>query len=240
MKVTIDYAGASIIGQSHLEAALKNQDAYTILESSFGTVMVVADGVGSKPHSDVGSKAICQSVVQAVKIWHSKENAPIQLLIRLIHTLWELNISPLEKKDCSTTCLFAVYLKTGKLYLGQLGDGIIGFIHEDNFSVLKIKEEEFGNLTQSVDSVTSLTDWTIKEIDLTTSNFSLLLATDGISEDLIEDKRKEFVEYLVQLIKEKPALKLKNRRIKKLIKGWITNYSLDDKTMIIFNREVEK
>jgi serine/threonine protein phosphatase PrpC len=230
------YGASSVIGQTHADLSLLNQDAYMIKEYAFGFILVVADGLGSKPLSDIGSKAACDAVCESARVWGRYEHAPVELLIRLIHTSWELRIAPHSKSDCGTTCLFAILFKSGRLVCGQLGDGIIGYGVNNTFRLVLDKDDDFSNLTQSIHGVRGVSEWTCIEEQTGTESFSILLATDGISEDLVQDKRKDFLVHLQTLIKEQPNAKQRNAAIRYMLTNWSAKHSNDDKTLIVFHR----
>jgi len=235
--MNINYAGASTIGKAHRELGQENQDSFMIERYKFGVVMVVADGLGSKKHSKTGSREVCNAVAEATKIWIKRENAPIENLIKLIHNIWQILIIPKVKEECSTTCLFCIYLNTGKVVLGQLGDGLICYYKNELLEVLSEKEEEFLNMTNSMSSARSVEDWDYKQFTLEQNEiFSLFMTTDGLSEDIYKEKRKEFIIFLTDKINKKCEQKKKNRILKNIIKKCEGKYNCDDKTIIIFNR----
>ena len=59
--------GASVIGPLHVKAGIPNQDSWMARRYKWGNVVVVSDGLGSKAHSDHGSKAACLAVFEAAK-----------------------------------------------------------------------------------------------------------------------------------------------------------------------------
>jgi serine/threonine protein phosphatase PrpC len=229
------YSGATIKGQTHHVSALPNQDSFLIKKYSFGIVTVVADGLGSKKHSDIGSKSVCRAVSKAARIWSNYKDAPIEQLIRIIHNLWDLEILPYEKNDCGTTCLFCIFLFRGDIVFGQLGDGVIAYSMDQHFKILSNKNDAFLNFTQSIHSVQTLDHWTYHIEKFKGTDFSLLMATDGVSEDLIEEKRHAFMNYMIEQISEEETLTNRNRIVKKTLQNWITPYSYDDKTLILLN-----
>lgn len=231
------YAGASITGQSHEETGQENQDSFCITRYGFGMVMVVADGLGTKKHSKIGSKEVCKAVGEATKVWIKKQNTPTEYLIKLIHNVWDLYIYPYKKNDCATTCLFSIVLNNGRVILGQLGDGIIYYNNGENLNVLTEIEDEFLNITKSMSSAKSICEWKFKEISLTDQDFTLLMTTDGLSEDIIKEKRQDFMNYILKQIESKKRQSKKNLVIKKILKSTNSKYSYDDKTLIIFNRK---
>ncbi|WP_129727903.1 PP2C family serine/threonine-protein phosphatase [Ectobacillus funiculus] len=236
----IDYAFASVPGPAHVANNLPNQDAVRIQPFSFGYVFVVADGMGSKKYSDIGSKAATKAVVEAVKDWYHKDSAPIHHIIRLVHVLWGLYIEPYASNDCATTCLFGVYLHNGTVILAQIGDGVIILHHQNELHVLKEKGDEYYNETMPLHSAQTLNDWAIKQFNVGQDDFMLFLGTDGVAEDIIEERRADYMQYLLDEITKYRKQKRRNLCIKKKLKTWANPNNTDDKSLIIFSRKVIK
>ena len=95
-----------------------------------------------------------------------------------------------------------------------------------------LKSTDDYNFTKSLGSSKSYNDWNIKQTDFDSEDFNLIITTDGISEDLVENKEVEFAEKLVVSM-----LKIKrNKRngyLYQLLKNWPTKYHTDDKTICI-------
>jgi serine/threonine protein phosphatase PrpC len=106
------------------------QDALGIVNQKHFSLLIVADGLGSAKKSDFGARKAVIAVEKAVYQWMKLEKDNIKVLIQLIHFYWNLLIgdSEFDKKDCLTTCLFAIIDKTNKrIILAQLGDGLLFF-----------------------------------------------------------------------------------------------------------------
>src|SRR6516164_7690934 len=116
--------GVSVTGPKHESEGLPNQDAWGRFSGQFGAGVVVSDGMGSKPHSDFGSKAACVAVAQAVRIWSKERAATDEHLLRLIHNLWNMKVQMFGTRACAATCLFALVLPSNQILLAQLGDGL--------------------------------------------------------------------------------------------------------------------
>jgi hypothetical protein len=234
----IDYAFASVQGPSHIAKNLPNQDAVLLQHLAFGYIFVVADGMGSKKHSDIGSKAATKAVVEAVKDWIQKENAPTHHLLRLIHVLWGLYIDPYETDDCSTTCLFGIYLNNGTVILAQIGDGVVMLHLQNELHVLKEKDDEYFNETMPLHHAKTINDWTIKQFFVGEDDFTLFLGTDGVAEDIVEDLRADYMHYLLDEIGTYRKQKRRNLCIKRKLRTWANQNNSDDKSLIIFSRRV--
>jgi serine/threonine protein phosphatase PrpC len=211
----------------------KLQDAIGIINEKSYSLIIVADGLGSSKNSDYGAKKAIVSVEKAVNQWRKLDKKNNKVLIQLIHFYWNLLIgdSGLEKKDCLTTCLFAYLDKRDKkIILGQLGDGLL--LVKTKGETVFVKSNEEYNFTKSLGYSNSFKDWNIKLINFDTNNFTLLVTTDGISEDLVENKEDEFAE---TIIKKLSTLK-RNRRnsyLNQLLIDWPTKFHTDDKTICI-------
>jgi serine/threonine protein phosphatase PrpC len=231
------FGAASVIGASHAEETLPNQDACLVKAYAFGMVLAVADGLGSKPLSQIGSKAACEAVGEAARIWARHPKAPVELFIRLIHSLWEVRIAPHSRSDCGTTCLFAIVFRTGRLICGQLGDGLIGFKEGGEFQVVADRADDgFTNETQSIHTVRGFADWTWVDRETSGDELGIVLATDGVSEDLIPQKRDAFLRHLEGMIAEQPNARRRNAAIRLLLVNWPVKHSCDDKTVVVFHR----
>ena len=209
------------------------QDALGIINQKHFSLLVVADGVGSATHSEFGAKKAVDAVQKAVLEWRKLEKNDTKVLIQLIHFYWNLLIgdSNFEKKECSTTCLFTYINKENNtILLGQLGDGLV--LLKTKGEAVFLKSTDDYNFTKSLGSSKSYNDWNIKQTDFDSEDFNLIITTDGISEDLVENKEVEFAEKLVVSM-----LKIKrNKRngyLYQLLKNWPTKYHTDDKTICI-------
>jgi len=211
----------------------KLQDALGIINQKYFSLFIVTDGLGSSKNSDYGAKKAIAAVEKAVNQWRKLKKKDNKILLQLIHFYWNLLIgdSDFEKKDCLTTCLFAYVDKLDKkIILGLLGDGLLFF--ESKEETVFVKSSDDYNYTKSLGSSKSFDDWNIMTSNYENEAFTLLITTDGISEDIVENKEKEFAESLIQKM-----LKLKKSKrniyLKQLLENWPTKFHSDDKTICI-------
>lgn len=211
----------------------KLQDALGIINQKKYSLIIVADGLGSSKNSDYGAKKAIVSVEKAVNQWRKLDKKNNKVLIQLIHFYWNLLIgdSGLEKKDCLTTCLFAYIDKSDKkIILGQLGDGLL--LVKSKGETVFLKSTDDYNFTKSLGISKSYDDWNIKLINFDSDNFTLLVTTDGISEDLVEDKEDEFAEAIIKKMSNLKRNK-RNSYLNQLLVNWPTKFHTDDKTICI-------
>lgn len=231
------YFGASVRGPGHILGKLPNQDAWLGKNYGFGTLTVVCDGMGSRRKSHHGSKEACLAVVEAIRFWSRFEHAPILSLLLLIHNLWEIRVSDVGKDESATTCLFVVAFKNHSLLMAQLGDGLCLLKQPGKAPVtLHKNNDDFSNETTALGVATSLKEWRYHFEAKVKAGTSVLLATDGISEDLLSGKDEAFMEFLkAEYSDMDPCIRW--RRIAKDLRNWPTPLHSDDKTMALMWRE---
>lgn len=221
-----------MIGPRNLREKKLNQDAVMHRFWKNSWCIAVCDGMGSKPLSHIGSSLACQSVYEVLK--HCDFSLAEKEVVKKIYLYWlkllkEKNILP---TDAATTCLFAWGNSQGNVRLFQLGDGAI-YYQSDSFGHVGVKSDDlFSNQTNALGYSKKWDDWAYKEIYLTHKNHGIILMTDGISDDLLNEQL--FTSTLIQ------KAKLHNvRRLKKYIQHelnhWPTPQHSDDKSIgIVF------
>ena len=231
--------GTSVIGPMHIKKGISNQDSWMSRQYKWGNVVVVSDGLGSKPHADHGSRAACLAVFETAKTYKHNRHAEIKDILRLIHANWLVKISPFSPYDCSSTCLFAIQIEK-KMILGQLGDGLItvhGDLPEKSFILNNRNPEFFSNMTYCLTGEFKYEQW--KSITIKTENCnSVILCTDGISDDLKESKELDFTLEVAEHYKKHNA-RTRVTEIKKWLKEWPVPHHSDDKTIAcLYRKEV--
>lgn len=209
------------------------QDAIGVVNHKDYILLIVTDGLGSAKHSDYGAKTAVRAVEKAIIQWRNLEKKNVRVLIQLIHFFWNLIIgdSDYNKNSCLTTCLFAyIDKKSNEVILAQLGDGVLFFDSKKESTIIKSSEDY--NYTKSLGSSKSFDDWNIKKTYCEDKSFSLMMTTDGISEDIVEGKEKDFTESLI-LEMSKIKKNCRNNYLRRLLKNWPTKYHTDDKTICI-------
>ena len=61
--MSIRHLSVSVIGPGHLLNGQANQDSVLVKRVPNGWLAVVCDGMGSKPHSDIGSRQACRAAL---------------------------------------------------------------------------------------------------------------------------------------------------------------------------------
>lgn len=224
--------GGSVRGPQHRREAKPNQDAWLKRLTRDTALAVVCDGLGSRPHSAGGSRAACRAVADAIRHWGGRPDASPDLLLRLIHALWNVRVEPTGRNESATTCVFAAVTKGGRLVLAQLGDGLALLKTPQGVTTLEPPGDRFGNTTTGLGIATDLREWRVHVESPITGPVAIMLATDGIADDLVQDKQADFLNFLLTQYGTRPAAE-RTRAIAKALREWPTPRHLDDKTVAV-------
>lgn len=216
--------GVSQIGPAHLRNETPNQDSYLVKTFQWGIIGIVCDGLGSKKYSHIGSKALVLAVAEASDKFDFGITNTEQFEI-LIKSLWEKNIYPYSCDDCATTLLFAI-IKHNTIYTGRVGDGMICILGENNI-IIEENKNCFTNYTTPFgkDETIQWQIFNLKNVE------SLILCSDGISEDIQKEKSFDFCEKYVLKYKNQKKRK-REKEIKEWLKEWPVKGHSDDKTIV--------
>lgn len=236
----LEWFGASVRGRSHIQQRRPNEDAWMGMSGAFGTAIVISDGMGSKPNARIGAQMACRAVSDALKPWAKSENAPAATLLRLVHLFWGLRVLPQKEEDSAATCLFVAVLPSGELTIAQLGDGIAAIRNADgSLEILQGERQGFTNQTTGLGIAKTTKDWTVITKPALSPNAAVLLATDGIADDLVADRIGDFIHTLVT---EFGSMTPTDRRhaLHRELRNWATPNHLDDKTLaVIWRKQAE-
>ena len=223
-KITI----TSVIGPSHIDHHLPNQDAVFKKTWDDFWLVVVCDGLGSRKLSHIGAKVACHTVYEVVST--SKFDSEPHLLAFNIHKIWHERLlkQGVDIKEANTTCLFAWGHSSGKVRLFQLGDGLI-MAQTDNFYMLQNKvDKSFSNETTALGILRGWDDWSYATLQITKTRQGIALMTDGISDDITD--YMGFMHYLNTSFCHVNPRKIK-KKIKHELIHWNTPYHIDDKSI---------
>ena len=221
--------GASTSGKMHVQNKLPNQDAFLVDNNKFYTLAVVCDGLGSKKHSRAASHKLCRIIKKQVHKRFKKRALKPYDLVKDIQIKFKKKIWPYNLKNCDTTCLFALISSTSIL-LFQLGDGLNAVKFNNQIIKCDPREKDFTNETNAF-GISKQSDWIFKNITKEKdTNYELLLCTDGISEDIIDDSLLDFIKTVCVNTNGKYK---SNPCLKNILDTWPNKYSNDDKTIVV-------
>lgn len=223
--------GASVRGPAHARAREANQDAWWARVDGVGALAVVADGLGSRPSAREGARAAVTASRSAWRHWSSSPSGTGEDLVRLIEVLWRLRLGATPPEQAATTCLVCALRGDGSGVVAQLGDGLVGVKDAAGaFLPITREREGFASMTRSLGTPHGLRDWTIEPIAPIARGMAVLLATDGISDDVEPGKRAAFVAWLID---EVASVASPDRELRRALRHWPVPRHLDDKTLVL-------
>lgn len=226
----IKLISVSEIGPAHIEASLPNQDFAKTAFNKNRWAVCVADGMGSRAHSDIGSRLA--ATVATSSLLSSSETISSKDLVLNIYRSWlsELESQCISSSDAVTTLLCAWGDNSGHFRYMQLGDGVIC---SSNGLVVNDNSLDFGNETTGLGLSKKLSDWRFGEGQLTDHDV-LILMTDGISEDILDIGA--FASSVKNYVVNKNRRRVKTW-LQTELRNWATPCHTDDKTlsMVVFH-----
>ena len=225
--------GASVIGPRHLDLREPNQDAMALTGCRDGWIAAVADGLGSRTHSDLGARRACQVSRRILRAAPNSFDLPATL--PLIHQQWLEAVEPTMPRDAATTLLFARVTAEGDIHAAQLGDGLLLVRCAGEFRRITPERTAYGNQTWALESTHVQDKWSTAEGRLAEPGDGLVLMTDGVADDLEPTQLADFFDALYQ------DLNTRNRRrgrrwLQCELNDWATPLHSDDKTLVAIFR----
>jgi len=178
------------------------------------------------------------AVRDASRAWARADGADPVDLVRLASVLWRLRVAPAAPRDCATTCLFALLTRDGRLVLGGLGDGVVALRSSADGSVETVLGRAsggFGNETLALGASKPGVGWVVREVPVGTQPFAVLLATDGVADDLEADRLLLFIGWLEEEFRDATP-RARWRWLARELRSWPTPRHLDDKTVALMWR----
>jgi hypothetical protein len=205
-------------------------------------VIVVCDGLGSRPASGQGARLACRTVRCALRDWPgAASGADPADLIRLIEVLWRLRLPSPGASDYATACRFALREPDGTLVLAGLGDGT-ALVRTGALGVQCIggrPGSDFANETLALGVPHRLHDWSIAVFPPCPGR-TVVLASDGVADDLRPDRLDGFVAWLTDEIARLPEPQ-RARRLAAELRAWPVPRHTDDKTLaLMIEREMDQ
>jgi len=233
--VNIKIANISVIGKGHLKLNKVCQDHSKKYEKKIN-ILTLADGAGSKSHSHIASKLLTKEICKYLKknfdkiyegeYIYVRENLMTYLLEKLKNKQYSLSLNSIDQ--LASTLLF-VAIKDNKFITGHIGDGVIGYVKNDELKVISKPENgEYANSTYFIHpkfkNMLRLGKGELKNIT------GFILMTDG-GEDGLYDKRKQKLietnKEIIVSLKNKSVSRVE-KNLKKHIKKLFRQITMDD------------
>lgn len=227
-----DYFGASVVGPRHRAEGKLNEDSWLGARGAFGTLVVVSDGMGSRREARRGAQMACRAVLDAVRAWHKAGARELDELLVRIEPAWCALIAPASVRECAATCLFALAHAYGQLHVAGIGDGLALVRSRPGLEwVVGPRSGGFANETAALGHSAS---WTSRSFPRARGQV-VVLATDGVADDLLPERVDGFVQWLMDDIAGM-APSQRWRALHRELKDWPTPHHTDDKTLVVLKQ----
>ena len=226
-RTEVKMLAVSVIGPGHVRKGLPNQDACVVASLGGWRAAVVSDGVGSCPHSHVGSRLLCTVICRILREIPPSRFEP-EAFLEKIRSGWVDGLRPLTCREASATCLIALSDQRN-VFAAMLGDGCIGIQMRDG-SVRLMTEDKtsgFSNMTDSMTDRTKPGDWRCLLIPQK-AVVGVMLATDGVADDLL--RPEDFVREILTSVQKTETLRAK-AELTRMLTDWPVPGHSDDKTL---------
>ena len=227
----------AIQGRGHIKSKTPCQDKTYSMVTDTMQVIALADGAGSAKLSHHGAeivtKFICAELTEKFDIYFSDNDGAAvkqQLIESLLRKLNETaNQLGCEIKELASTLLF-VAVKNDKFIISHIGDGVIGYLKNDEMKIASLPEHgEFINTTVFVTSKDAIMamklikGW-VEEIQ------GFVLMSDGTETSLYSKKERKFANVLKKIMQMStiiPTDKVQEQ-LKQSFENVIINATTDD------------
>lgn len=228
--MNIRVAGASVRGPLHLASGSACEDAWLAHTDARGTVLAVADGLGSRPRAREGARAAMRATKRAWRHWSASVRGSAEDLIRLVEVLWRLALGEVLAEEAATTCLIFALPSAREGVFAQLGDGLGGCLRGDEFRSLSHERAGFSSETLCLGAPHGLHDWIRAPVAPLGVGEAVLLTTDGVSDDLVPEGLTGFARWSRDTARSSPSGGL---RLAAALRAWPVPRHMDDKTLVV-------
>ncbi len=198
----------AVQGRGHISTETPCQDKTYVYCENDTYVIALADGAGSARLSHYGAecvtKTICDSLIKEFDLYFSEDDG-VAVKRKIIHDLWDVleavaSEQACEIKDLASTLLVAAVNKD-RYILIHIGDGVIGFLKDDELKVATQPENgEFANTTVFVTSTDVLHSMKILKGNLGAIT-GFVLMSDGTENSLYDKREKSLAPAVKKLMK---------------------------------------
>lgn len=246
------YAGASVIGTSHLKnsnAVCQDANRSVVLDGLDRLVCVVSDGAGSASRAEIGSALACEHVLNRFHSSQGNECFSTDFAQRTVAELQQSIATAaqehgLRSRDYACTLLVAV-VGPERASFWQIGDGAICFRpreHEGMRFAFWPAKGEYANVTEFVTDVNAGEELRFDEVQEQICDLALF--SDGLERLALDFKAGEvhnpFFSALFPYLYRRPPGRLLD--LEEQMRGFLASDRVnartdDDKTLILATRE---
>jgi serine/threonine protein phosphatase PrpC len=220
--------GVSVTGESHVRMGHGNGDAWRAQGRTVGTSIAVADGVGSAPLSRRGADAAVAAATSVADRWLQRDLS-VEAVPEAVTIEWLKQLQQGRLEDFATTVLLGAVRDDGTVLLAWRGDGLIRAQLGDAAWGSSQEDHDWGS-TPAMRASTTDPRWQLATVRGFQPDDGLLLATDGISEDVDYPAIPALLAMVGTAVEREGAASVA-RRLKADLEHWQTPERRDDRTM---------
>lgn len=226
--------GATVTGPRHRFESVPNQDALRVRGERGGWFVAVADGLGSRTFSHVGSRL---AVRLAQRAWAADSaTSDARESIQRFYQNWLTALPAAAPGAFATTLLAARCGSDGSCSVIQLGDGLVLYRAGGVFGVLSGARAGFGNETDALGVTKSFSSWRTSRIALSEPGDGVILMTDGVADDLRPERLEAFFGHLFAQTRGR-SRRAGRRWLEHQLVAWPTALHSDDKSIALIFRD---
>lgn len=222
--------GASVIGPRHDQLSEPNQDAILLAGNRGGWLFAVADGLGSRSHSDIGAQLACKIARASMRSTHGQGDE-FSLSLEAIHSAWVDAVTPEHVHQSATTLLLGSVNRQGVVRVAQLGDGLILMRERGVFTVLSPSRIGYSNQTFALSRRYEPSQWMRVIGNFVNPGDGVVMMTDGVSDDIDSASLPAFMEVLYRNILRRNRRRGR-RWLESELANWATPLHSDDKSLV--------
>lgn len=229
----------SVKGARNIHNRSANQDAFLIRIKSDVVYMAVADGLGSCAHSDIGARlavaCIDEFMVHNYKQYSEISDEMIAVFHRKLIDRWRKKVGEADYRQYDTTLLYAI-VTDRYAWVGGIGDGMILCRSGQVTTEYSWEKTEFSNRTLSLAShgAAELMQANVIALDDSSMPLTVILATDGVAEDLEPGSKLRLAEYLHKSLINSDIIDVQHE-LEQWVLNWKTRHHSDDRTFCMMN-----
>lgn len=221
-------SAATVIGPAHWEGCEPNQDAVLLRGHRGGWFLAVADGLGSRQLSHVGSRLAVRTAYRSLR--HDFFERSRRDAIQGFYSNWLDALPGKAPGLMATTLLAASCNRDGRCVIAQLGDGLALYYSRGGFGVLGDGRAGFANETAALGVTKAFSAWRFAEVELVEPGDGVVLMTDGLADDLQPERLEGFARKLIRETSKRGRRRGK-RWLEQQLAAWPTAMHADDKTI---------
>ncbi|MFS0555045.1 protein phosphatase 2C domain-containing protein [Brevibacillus sp. 179-C9.3 HS] len=229
----------SVTGTRNMLAKQANQDAFLVKIKPNMACMAVADGLGSCKHSATGAKMAVACVEEWIEHDLEKYKDVSDEVVTIFHrkliNRWKTKVGVADYRQFDTTLLYLIVTNRYAL-VGGIGDGMILCHLGRETTEYSWDKDDFSNRTLSLASngAADLMKGHFIELDESSLPLTVILATDGVAEDLEPASKAALPEYLHSELLKSNIVDLQHE-LEQWVIHWKTEHHTDDRTFCMLN-----